>query len=121
MTREQYTIDASGKILGRLASEIAVLLMGKNKPGFLRYKDDGGIVIISNTDNIKVTGKNEDQKKYYKFSGYPGGIKEESYKKLFEKDSREVLRRAVLGMLPKNKLSARMIKRLDMHKGAITQ
>lgn len=118
--QKNYTIDASGRILGRLASEIAVLLVGKNIPDFVPYKDNVFNVAVINTDGIKVTGKKETQKKYYHYSGYPGGIKAMSYGKIFEKDSGRVLRMAVLGMLPKNKLRSRRIARLKLYKKNIS-
>ena len=114
--QKDYTIDAFGKILGRLASEIAVLLIGKNMPDFVPYKDNIFNVTVINTDGIKVTGKKETQKKYYHYSGFPGGIKATPYGKMFEKNSGRVLRMAVLGMLPKNKLRSRRIARLKLYK-----
>ncbi len=113
------TIDASDKILGRLAVEVANLLRGRNKPEFLRYKDMGEKVVVFNTDKIKVTGKKMKQKAYYHYSGYPGGLKKTPLEKLFSADSREVLKKAVYGMMPKNKLRDQMIKKLEMHKGEI--
>lgn len=114
--KKTYTIDATNKILGRLAAEIAILLQGKNKPNYTPYLDEGGGVTVINTSKIKITGKKNEQKKYYRHSGYPGGIKEISYKKLFEKDPNEVLRKAIYGMLPKNKLRAKMMNRLKLYK-----
>ena len=112
MQKETHTIDARGKILGKLAVEVAVLLRGKYKTDFAPYKDIGDIVIIENVDKLKFTGRKMEQKKYYRHSGYLGGLKEISLKKLFEKNPSEVFKKAVLGMLPKNKLRSRMIKRL---------
>lgn len=112
MERNTHTIDAAGKILGRLATEIAVLLRGKNKPGFLHYKDTGDFVTVENIEKIIISGRKMEQKKYYHHSGYPGGLKEVFMKKVFEKNPSEVLRKAVLGMLPKNKLRPQQIKRL---------
>ena len=112
MQRKTHTIDATGKILGRLAAEIAVLLRGKNKPDFLPYKDAGDIVIVKNVKNIKISGQKIEQKKYYRHSGYPKGFSEISMKMVFEKKPSEILRRAVMGMLPKNRLRNEMIKRL---------
>ena len=111
-----YTIDATGKILGRLAAEVAVLLQGKHKPNFVPHLDTGDKITVINTSKIKITGKKSEQKKYYRHSGYPGGIKEIKYKDLFAKDPDEVLRKAVYGMLPKNKLRAKMINRLILFK-----
>jgi len=116
MQRETHTIDATGKVLGRLAAEIAVLLRGKHKSDFAPYKDIGDIVIIKNVAQLKFTGKKMEQKKYYRHSGYPGGLKEISLKKLFEKNPSEVFKKAVFGMLPNNKLRAKMIKRLKVEK-----
>ena len=111
-----YTIDATGRILGRLATEVAVLLQGKHKPNFAPHLDAKDEVIVINTSKIKITGKKSEQKKYYRHSGYPGGIKEIKYKDLFAKDPDEVLRKAVYGMLPRNKLRAKMINRLILFK-----
>ena len=114
MERKTHTIDATGKVLGRLASEIAVLLRGKHKPTFVPYKDEGDFVVVENIKNIKITGKKLEQKKYYRHSGYPGGLKEVSLKKLFDERPGEVLKKAIWGMLPRNKLRKEMIKRLRM-------
>lgn len=110
--RETVTIDVEGKILGRIATEIAVLLRGKNKPDFAPNKDMGDVVMIKNIEKIKVTGKKYEDKIYYRHSGYLGSLKEEPYKKVFKKDPSIVLRKAVYGMLPKNKLRDKQIKRL---------
>lgn len=110
--REKHTIDAEGKVLGRLAVDIADLLRGKNKPDFVRNKEMGDFVIVQNVDKMKITGKKIEQKKYYHHTGYLGGLKETPLKKLFPEKADEVLKRAVSGMLPKNKLRARQIKRL---------
>lgn len=107
-----HTIDASGRILGRLATEISVLLQGKHKPDYLPYKDVGDIVIIKNVDKLRVTGRKADQKKYFRHSRYMGGVTETPYKKLFKERPNEVLKIAVSGMLPKNKLRIKMLKRL---------
>lgn len=112
MERQTHTIDANGKILGRLAAEIAVLLRGKNKSDFAPYKDMGDLVIVKNSEKIVISGDKMEQKKYYRHSGYPKGFKEISIKKVFEKNPAEVLKRAVAGMLPKNRLRAEQIKRL---------
>ena len=114
--KKTYTIDASGKILGRLSAEIAFLLQGKNLPSYVPYLDNGAEVIVINTSQLKVTGKKNEQKKYYRHSGYPGGLKEVAYKDIFSRDPNEVLRRAVYGMLPRNKLRAKMMKRLKLYK-----
>ena len=112
MERQTHNIDATDKVLGRLATEIAVLLRGKNKPDFLPNQDKGDFVVIKNVAQIRVTGNKMEQKKYYSHSGYPGALKVISFKKLFESRPQEVLRRTVFGMLPTNKLRALQIKRL---------
>ena len=112
MKKETHAIDAEGKVLGRLATQIATLLRGKQKPDFAPNKDIDDIVIIKNIDKIRVTGKKYTDKIYYRHTGYLGGLKETNYKKIFEKNPSEVLIRAVYGMLPKNKLRDKQIKRL---------
>jgi large subunit ribosomal protein L13 len=110
--RQLHKIDAAGKSLGRLASHIAVLLRGKNKPEYLPHIDGGDIVEVSNAAMIKFTGKKIEQKKYFHYSGYPGGLKEKKMSDVFKSDPGEVLRRAVMQMLPANKLRRNMMKRL---------
>lgn len=107
-----HVIDATNQSLGRLASKIAVLLRGKHKPNFTPHLDQGDKVKVLNVDKIKVTSKKLEQKVYYKYSGYPGGLKKRKMAEVFEKNPQEVLRRAVYNMLPKNKLRAKMMKRL---------
>lgn len=116
MQRKTHTIDATNKVLGRLASEIAVLLRGKQKPDFAPNKDMGDFVVVKNVEQLKFTGKKFEQKKYYHHSGYLGGLKAMPLKKLFKERPTEVLKKAVWGMLPKNKLRAKMIKRLEIEK-----
>jgi len=113
---KEYTIDAKGKILGRLAAEAVVLLRGKNSPSFLPRLTPDNIVKVVNTDLMKVTGKKMEQKTYYHHTGYPGGLKEESLADLFARDSREALRRALYGMLPKNRTRNKTIKNLKLYK-----
>ncbi|MBC7074155.1 50S ribosomal protein L13 [Candidatus Parcubacteria bacterium] len=112
MEKEKIIIDATGQSLGRLASKIAYLLQGKHKPNFDPSKDEGPIVVVKNIDKIKFTGKKLDKKKYYFHSGYIGGLREFTLKEMLKKDPKKVLKLAVLGMLPKNKLRKRRIKRL---------
>lgn len=114
--RSWHLIDAKGKILGRLATNVATLLMGKSKPYFVKNLDCGDYVVIINARDIKVTGKKEKQKIYTRYSGYPGGLKREVFEDLKERKPEEIIRHAVLGMLPKNKLQKRMIKRLFIFK-----
>lgn len=111
---QEYKIDAANKSLGRLASEVAFVLRGKHKPSFVPYREDSDNVFVFNVNGMKITGKKLDQKIYWRHSGYPGGIKAEKFKDVYQKDPKEVLRRAVYSMLPKNKLRAKMIKRLNI-------
>lgn len=112
MQRETHTIDATGKSLGRLAVEVAILLRGKQKPDFVPYKDMGDFVTVKNMEKVRITGKKLEQKIYYHHTGYLGSLKKTPMKVIFAKNPGEVLKRAVLGMLPKNKLRAKQIKRL---------
>ncbi|MDX9913771.1 MAG: 50S ribosomal protein L13 [Candidatus Moranbacteria bacterium] len=116
MERKYYEINAQGKVLGRLATEIVKFLSGKNKVNFTPNIDGGDFVVVLNSDGVIVTGNKAKDKKYYKFSGYPGGIKEISFEKQIAKDSRKVIMAAVKGMLPKNKLSSAMLTRLLVYK-----
>jgi large subunit ribosomal protein L13 len=115
--RNWQLFDAKDKILGRLASEISQLLLGKQKPTFLPYLDDGDYVVVVNAAKVRVSGKKEKQKKYYRHSGYPGGLKMETLVDLRARKPTEILRRAVLGMLPKNKLRKERMKRLFIYPG----
>lgn len=110
--RVWHLLDAKGKILGRLSCEIAILLRGKNKVSFAPNKDDGDFVVVVNADKMKVTGRKEEQKVYQNYSGYPGGLKTRKYKDVFAKNPVWVLKRAVRGMLPDNKLRKPMLSRL---------
>lgn len=113
--RSWHLIDAKGETLGRLATKIAKLLMGKDKPYFVRYLDCGDWVVVVNASDVKVTGKKVNQKLYYRHSGYPGGFREITFKKQMERDSTKVIKHAVSGMLPKNKLRKRMLARLRIY------
>ncbi len=115
--RENHTIDAADKVLGRLAVEVAVLLRGKNKVGFAPYKDIGDFVTIKNVDKLKFTGKKFENKIYYHHTLYMGGLKKATMKEVVQKKGHsEIFRKAVMGMLTKNKLRARQIKRLRFEK-----
>ncbi|PIP18400.1 MAG: 50S ribosomal protein L13 [Parcubacteria group bacterium CG23_combo_of_CG06-09_8_20_14_all_35_6] len=111
-----HNINATGIPLGRLASQIAVLLRGKQRPDFVPYKLGGDIVVVENVDQILLTGKKKDQQSYFSHSGYPKGEKHTPLKKIFESNPEEILRMAVKGMLPHNKLSAVIIKNLKFKK-----
>ena len=116
--RKWYVVDATGHTLGRLSSEIAAVLRGKNKPTFTPHIDTGDYVIVVNADKIKVTGKKMGQKIYYNHSDYPGGMRETTLAELMAKDSTEVIRLAVKGMLPKGPLGRSMITKLHVFSGA---
>lgn len=115
--REWHIIDASNEVLGRLATRIAGLLMGKQKPMFVRHLDVGDFVVVINADKVRVTGNKAKQKMYYHHSGYPGGMKSVSLEKMMQTYPNRVIEHAVKGMLPKNKLSAGMMKRLKVYSG----
>lgn len=115
--REWYVVDATGIALGRLASQVAAILRGKNKPVFTPNVDTGDYVIVINTDKIILTGKKEEQKFYRYHTGYVGGLKEVRYDKLMAEKSDFALQKAVKGMLPKNTLGRQMVKKLFVYKG----
>lgn len=115
--RNWYLVDAKGKVAGRLATEIACLLTGKSKSYFVRHLDCGDYVVVINAKEVVVTGNKEKQKVYTRYSGYPGGLHKETLEKLRERKPEEIIRHAVMGMLPKNKLQDRLITRLYIFKG----
>ncbi|MEA1912435.1 MAG: 50S ribosomal protein L13 [candidate division WOR-3 bacterium] len=115
--RDWWIIDAKDKILGRLASRIAIILRGKHKPEFTPHIDNGDFVIVINADKVRLTGKKVEQKLYRHHSGYLGGLKEIPLSKKMEKDPEGVIIHAVSGMLPKNKLGRKMIKKLKVYPG----
>ncbi len=115
--REWYVVDAQGKTLGRLASEIAKILRGKHKPIYVPHLDCGDYVIVVNAEKVRVTGKKLDQKFYYRHSGYPGGLKSINLRDQLQKHPTRVLEAAVRGMLPKNRLGRAMIKKLKVYAG----
>ena len=118
INRNWCLIDAEGKILGRLASDVAQRLRGKNNPGFVPYADTGDFVVVVNVEKIVLTGKKMDQKVYYHHSGFIGGLKSITARKLKEKRPEELLRQAVKGMLPKNSLGRKLNKKLKVYVGA---
>ena len=117
ITREWYLVDAEGKTLGRLATQIADTLRGKRKPQYTPHVDTGDFVVVVNADKIAVTGNKLDQKRYYRHSGYPGGLRSRTLREQLERRPGEVLRVAVKGMLPKNRLAARQITKLKIYAG----
>ena len=118
ITRKWYVVDAEGLALGRVASQVANILRGKNKPIYTPNVDTGDYVIVINCDKVILTGKKLDQKIYYKHSGYVGGLKETKYRKLMAEKPEEALRHAVVGMLPKGPLGRQMAKKLKIYAGA---
>ena len=112
-----YVVDAAGKTLGRLSSDIAYVLRGKHKPTFTPHMDNGDYVIVVNAEKIRVTGKRAEQKMYYSHSGYPGGLKARAYKDVLHTHPRRILEHAVRGMLPHNSLGASMYRRLKVYAG----
>lgn len=113
--RKWYEVNAEGKVLGKLATEIAVKLMGKDKPTYTPHVDGGDYVIVTNADKIIVTGKKLTDKKYYRHSGYPGGLKVRTLQEMLDKKPTDVIRKAVERMLPKNKLGKQQINRLKLY------
>jgi len=115
--RNWYLFDAKGKILGRLATEIATILRGKNKVAFDQSQDLGDYVIVINAEKVKVTGNKTEQKLYRHHTGYPGSLKEIKFEEMIQKKPEMVIEKAVKGMLPKNKLSRSIIKKLKVYRG----
>ena len=115
--RKWYVVDAAGYTLGRLASEVAKILRGKNKPIFTPHADTGDYVIVVNASKVKLTGRKLDDKMYYNHSGYPGGLRERNAKLMLEKYPEEMIERAVKGMLPHNRLGRAQFKKLFVYAG----
>ena len=116
--RKWYVIDAEGVVLGRLASQVALMLRGKHKPTFTPHVDTGDFIIVVNTDKIVLTGNKLNDKIYYHHTGHPGGLKETQYRDLMATKSEFALKKAVRGMLPKGPLGNKMIKKLKVYAGA---
>jgi large subunit ribosomal protein L13 len=116
--REWLLVDAQGKVLGRLATRIAMALRGKNKPTFTTHTDAGDFVVVVNADQVQLTGQKLDKKIYYRHTGYMGGLKSITARQLLKKKPEEVLRHAVRGMLPKNSLGRHLLKKLKIYAGA---
>jgi len=116
--KKWWLIDAEGIVLGRLATKIANILRGKEKPTYTPFFDTGDFVIVVNADKVKLTGKKEEQKMYYRHSGYLGGLKEISFKHMMAKHPERVITHAIRGMLPKNKLNRKILKKLKVYPGS---
>ena len=110
-------LDASNKTLGRLSAKISSILMGKNKAQYTPHNDLGDYIVVINAEKVKVTGNKDIQKKYYRHSGYPGGLKSSTFSEIIERNPEDIILKAVKGMLPKNKLSNSMISKLKVYKG----
>lgn len=115
--KKWWLVNAEGKILGRLATEVATLLRGKNNPRFSNFLDSGDFVIVINAEKVSVTGRKLLKKEYYSHSQYPGGLRTEVLKELLEKKPEEVIKRAVWGMIPKNKLGRAVYQKLKVYRG----
>ena len=117
ITRDWYVVDAEGQTLGRLATQIADVLRGKRKAEYTPHVDTGDFVVVVNCEKIQVTGNKLDQKMYYRHSGFPGGLKERTLREQLQRRPTEVLRKAVKGMLPRNKLANAQIGKLKIYEG----
>jgi large subunit ribosomal protein L13 len=115
--RDWYVVDAEGKTLGRLATQIAEQLRGKTKPVYTPHVDTGDFVVVVNAEKIAVTGNKLEEKMYYKHSGYPGGLRERTLREQLDRQPTEVLRKAVKGMLPRNKLGRAQLTKLKIYAG----
>ncbi len=118
-TRKWWLVDARDQVLGRLATRIATILMGKSKPTYTPYLDEGDFIIVVNADKIRLTGRKSDAKMYYSHSFYPGGLKEVPFKRMLERHPERILFFAVKNMLPKNKLRPHRLKRLKLYASAL--
>ena len=117
ITRDWHVVDAEGRVLGRLASRIASILMGKEKPTYADFLDCGDFVIVVNAEKVRLTGKKLSDKLYYRHSGYPGGLKQMSAAEVLQKHPERLIRSAVKGMLPRNKLGRKMLLKLKIYAG----
>jgi large subunit ribosomal protein L13 len=117
IARKWYVVDASGQTLGRLASQVARILMGKNNPRYTPFLDTGDHVVVINADKVKTTGMKAEQKVYQHYTGYPGGLRTESFRKRFANRPDRIIEQAVLRMLPKSKLGRQMISKLKVYRG----
>jgi len=116
--RKWYVVDAENMVLGRLASEVARRLRGKHKPTFCTFMDNGDFVVVINAEKVRLTGKKWDDKIYYRHSGYMGGLKAMTAREMRDKKPEEIIRKAVKGMLPKNRLGRKQLKKLKVYAGS---
>ena len=117
IARKWYVVDASGKTLGRLASQVALILMGKNNPQYTPFIDTGDHVIVLNAEKVKTTGLKAEQKKYQHYTGYPGGLRTEEFRKRFARKPESIVEAAVERMLPKTKMGKQMMTKLNVYRG----
>jgi large subunit ribosomal protein L13 len=117
IARKWYVVDASGQVLGRLASRVARILMGKESPKYTPFLDTGDHVVVVNAEKVKITGMKAEQKQYKHYTGYPGGLRTEDFRKRFERKPQLVIEQAVLRMLPKTKLGQHMFSKLKVYRG----
>ena len=117
LEKKWFLLDATDETLGRLSAKISSILMGKNKAQYTPNNDLGDYIVVINAEKVKVTGNKDIQKKYYRHSGYPGGLKSSAFSEIIEKNPEDIIFKAVKGMLPKNKLSNSMISKLKVYKG----
>lgn len=117
IARKWYVIDASGQTLGRLATRVARILSGKNNPRYTPFLDTGDHVVVLNAEKVKLTGLKAESKMYRRYTGYPGGLREEEYVKLLNRKPEAIIQQAILGMLPKSKLGRAMGKKLKVYRG----
>ncbi len=115
--REWLVVDAANQVLGRLATEVAGLLRGKHKPQFTPYLDTGDFVVVINAERVRLTGRKHDQKMYYRHSTHPGGLKSETLREMLDKYPERVIKKAVWGMLPKNRLGRKLFRKLKVYAG----
>lgn len=119
ITQEWYLVDAQDRILGRIATQIANILRGKNKPVFTPYADAGDFVIVTNAEKVRLTGNKLENKRYYRHTGYPGGLKTRTAQEVLTKKPEDLILMAVKGMLPKNRLGRKLIKKLKIYAGNV--
>ena len=117
LEKKWFLLDATDETLGRLSAKISLILMGKNKAQYTPNNDLGDYIVVINAEKVKVTGNKDIQKKYFRHSGYPGGLKSSTFSEIIEKNPEDIILKAVKGMLPKNKLSNSMISKLKVYKG----